>query len=120
MMWSWSTAGGQTGGKRQSRQSRLRIARRRRTLGASQLARAPALQLLGSSLRAGKWKCRRNARAVQRTEAGVANWQAGWSHPKQARRAVGLSRLLMGLVGLTIATLGPQVWCCNHFGNSCA
>ncbi|CAE7924290.1 unnamed protein product [Symbiodinium sp. KB8] len=27
--------------------------------------------------------------------AGVANWQAGWSHPK-------------------------QVWCCNHFGNSCA
>ena len=42
------------------------------------------------------------------------------SRPVGSRRVAGLSRLLMGLVSLTIATLGPQVWCCNHFGNSCA
>ena len=85
MMWSWSTAGGRhTTDRRPSAVvPSLRIARRRRTLGASRHARAPALRLLGTSPQ----NCEAlvcDARALPRTEAGVANWQAGWSHPKQA------------------------------------
>ena len=51
MMWSWSTAGGRhTTDRRPSAVvPSLRIARRRRTLGASRHARAPALRLLGTS-----------------------------------------------------------------------
>ncbi|CAE7350960.1 unnamed protein product, partial [Symbiodinium sp. CCMP2456] len=105
MMWSWSTAGGGGG----------------HWVQVGTHGHLP-FDCLAPRLRTAKCRCRSNARAVQRTEAGVTNWHAGWSHPKQAPGAVVAVVAASGPNGLDdqAATLGPQVWCCNHFGNSCA